>query len=284
MARLKKVNVFPNYIRAEEPNYEVLAELILRAKGEKRSLTEFAKQCGVNASTLSRIVNQKNTGPCADSIIKQVAENADPDSGVTLEQLLAAHGLAEVQVQGTPITGVEYASPSDIVIRLDEMCKGQEGGSADFLHQTAAYLRGEQFERDAQEIIAAELLRKGYTVKLVSNPRQYRYDFCIETDALTDQDIDRWHFEVKIIGGPGSMRFLDHLFRDLYFDSIYDKREMVSLVIADPNGFQDLQRQFMDKEIHDAVSIILIDRINRRVADEFLIPQKGMAKRKSILR
>ena len=284
MARLKKVTVFPNYIRAAEPNHELLANLILKAKGEKRSLTHFAKQCDVNASTLSRIVNQKNSGPCADSIIKKVAENADPESGVTLEQLLAAHGLAEIQLQRSPITDVEYASLSDIVIKLDEMAQGQEGGSAELIHQTAAYMKGIQFEKDAQEIIATELLRKGYTVKLVQNPRQYRYDFCIETDALIEQDIDRWHFEVKIIGGPRSMRFLDRLFRDLYFDSTYDKREMVSLVIADMTAFQDMVRQFTNAEIYDAVSIILIDRINRKVADEFIIPQKGMPKRKSILR
>ena len=58
--KLKKVNPFPGYIRIREPNKEELAKLVLLAKGEKRSLREFASACGVNTSTLSRIINVKS--------------------------------------------------------------------------------------------------------------------------------------------------------------------------------------------------------------------------------
>lgn len=45
-----------NYIRIRPPEKEKLAELLIRAKGASRSMRQFALDCGVNPSTLSRIV------------------------------------------------------------------------------------------------------------------------------------------------------------------------------------------------------------------------------------
>ena len=102
MARSKKINLFKGFIRVKEPDMKRLAELTIRAKGIGRSLNEFASACGVNASTLSRIVNQKNSGPSADMVIAQIALNADPSSRVTIEKLLDAHGLAPVEGAKSP--------------------------------------------------------------------------------------------------------------------------------------------------------------------------------------
>ena len=41
--KLAKVNPFPDYIRVSDPNMELLSAYTILAKGEDRSLNDFAK-------------------------------------------------------------------------------------------------------------------------------------------------------------------------------------------------------------------------------------------------
>ena len=108
-------NLFPGYYRKYDQDMETLADLTKRAKGDERSINEFARVCGVSPSTISRLINKKNTTPNKDSLIKAIADNAVPESGVTLDMLLQAHGLEKINVY----EGKERKSESvleDIVI------------------------------------------------------------------------------------------------------------------------------------------------------------------------
>ena len=108
-------NLFPGYYRKHDQDMETLADLTKRAKGDERSINEFARACGVSPSTISRLINKKNTTPNKDSLIKAIADNAVPESGVTLDMLLQAHGLEKISVY----EGKERKSESvleDIVI------------------------------------------------------------------------------------------------------------------------------------------------------------------------
>lgn len=68
-----------------------LARLLVKAKGGGRTMKQFADECGVYPSTLSRIVNKQNNGPSKEELIRSIAEHADPESGVTLEALMRAN-------------------------------------------------------------------------------------------------------------------------------------------------------------------------------------------------
>ena len=92
MSRVKSTNPFPEYVRVSEPQKDKLAELVKQAKG-KRTVTEFAIQCGVNPSTMSRLLNQKQSGTTTDDLIAAIALNAAPESGVTKEELLKANDM-----------------------------------------------------------------------------------------------------------------------------------------------------------------------------------------------
>ena len=81
------------YTRFDAPDKKRLAELVQKAIGPNRNQTEFAKQLGVNPSTISRIINMKNTGASSDELIIEIAAHADPESGVTEEMLMEAHGM-----------------------------------------------------------------------------------------------------------------------------------------------------------------------------------------------
>lgn len=52
-------NLFPGYYRKYDQDMETLADLTKRAKGDERSINEFARACGVSPSTISRLINKK---------------------------------------------------------------------------------------------------------------------------------------------------------------------------------------------------------------------------------
>lgn len=52
-------NLFPGYYRKHDQDMETLADLTKRAKGDERSINEFARVCGVSPSTISRLINKK---------------------------------------------------------------------------------------------------------------------------------------------------------------------------------------------------------------------------------
>ena len=45
-----------NYVRVKQPDKDKLAELVIRSKGSKRSMRQFARECGIDPSTMSRII------------------------------------------------------------------------------------------------------------------------------------------------------------------------------------------------------------------------------------
>ena len=91
MAYMEKLS---EYVRTRDPDRDKLSELVVKAKGPKRSMRKFAEEIGVNPSTLSRLVNQKTAGAVTDKLIAEIATHADPESGVTFEELIDAGGTA----------------------------------------------------------------------------------------------------------------------------------------------------------------------------------------------
>lgn len=94
---VKRVGAYAKaYTRIHDVDKERLSNLVLRAKGENRSMRQFAEQIGTTPSTLSRLINMQ-TGTASDELIYKIAENADPESGVTLDDLMNAHGKSRSQ-------------------------------------------------------------------------------------------------------------------------------------------------------------------------------------------
>lgn len=98
------MNLFPEYARSKRADAEALSQLVLAAKGNM-TMKKFANKCGVNTSTISRIINMKMETVCSDEVILAISENAAAESGVTLEALLAANGMVKLvpDITGRPI-------------------------------------------------------------------------------------------------------------------------------------------------------------------------------------
>lgn len=164
----RDLSILSEYVRISTPDKDRLAELVVRAKGPELSMSQSAKKCEVNPSTLSRIVNKKTTGKNSDALIFNIAENADPNSGVTFEMLMSAHGMKKRNLNGKVDTE-EYRA----------------------------------FEKNAADLVLSEIMKRGYKVQVPMTPQvynalnyHYRPDWEIATDAVTsDNTMGQWLFE-----------------------------------------------------------------------------------------
>ena len=240
------------YIHVKSPDKDILSELVIKAKGPRRSLRQFSVDIGVNASTLSRIINKKTTGSNSTEVILKIAAGADPESGVTEEMLLDAHG----------------------VVLQDDLDK------ADNLRKMGTSIQG---------ILVNELLNRGFSVMHVYRMPPYNtldsvlgrcyVDCCIDTDALGSQN-SNWLVDVMPTihrrDIEGTNRCVDRIRQWLlmftgmiaYNEDTVDK---FSIVIPEREIYEELLNHIKGFKTRYTISIIYADIENGTIADEYMV-------------
>lgn len=256
-------NLATQYSRIKPPDKDLLAEYVVRAKGPERSMRQFAEEIGVNASTLSRIVNKKTAGANSDSLIADIAAHADKNCGITFEMLMQAHGMC---------------SSGNMRNRL---------------------AHGTEIESVYEDIIIKALLNRGYSVARLE-PEYHRtiaggfvFDMKLKTDAIPRGD-GIWGFEFCRVQTPphgvnahiGAMKAMNVMRRlsrvaGLFADYQY-KYDRVSIVVNDSEAFCEIQKRLEQCYLKIEVTIILINLETGDVDDEFMVPWIGEAKCESV--
>lgn len=212
MGRKKAVNLFPEYARSKKADVETMSQLVLAAKGDM-TMKQFANKCGVNTSTISRIINMKTETVCSDEIILAISENAVPESGVTLEKLLAANGMVKLIPEKNE--QMKRREEPDVDISEHEKAMKRYGVpispyclSSAKPHFPSFYLQYEpqfnlaEYETGlidvGRQVIQNNLLLSGYSVELLKpDAKIWPYlqipygDFIIKTNALEDYKLDK---------------------------------------------------------------------------------------------
>ncbi len=233
------------YHRVTAPDKELLAELVVRAKGARRSMRQFAIDCDVNPSTMSRIINKKTQGANSDDLIATIAEHADQDSGVTFEMLMRAHGMALV------------SDDSSMILRL-------------------------QIEA-AKKIVFKELMERFYTIRDGQEPWLDSFlgrcfiPMDIRTDALGEKDsvwlMDIW--KLRSSEENDLERASDRLRQWLlmYVGMLnVDKRRVdrFSVILSNKELYQEIATKLDTYNLKNDISLILIDIGEERVVEEYL--------------
>ena len=267
MPRKKGLSIFISYAHAEKPDPELFAELTKKAIGPDRSLTNFADLCNLSPSTVSRIVNQQFKTTSSDEVIKAIADNADPRSGVTADLLLKAQGRVPIQfIDARPDT-----KGSTVSSRKDTHSLGRRKASSLGLYHDIA-----------REIIQTNLLSNGYQISVNNNSNiisipslQYRADFIVElAKGGSTLEFDKWVFDIHMNGLRPIMHKVSWIFGAAYLESFRDRRIKVSLIVDNPTEYEEVKKLLQTIQITDLVSIILIDAKKRCVVQEFQIPTK----------
>lgn len=276
MPRKKSYPIFINYASVDRPDNAAFAELVKKAIGPDRTVSEFAEICGVSPSTMSRIVKNQFKTPSSDVVIKAIADNADPVGGVDADALLRASGRAPIQLDGS--TQVICTTPT-------------EAGESKHLAEVVTGRKGEPLNNIiARETIQNALLSAGYGIKvspgenIISTPGlRYIADFCIDLNLDEDLGFDKWAFDACLASIRPITHKLSWIFGAAYLDSTRDRRIKVSLVVSDLNDFDYTRKTFSNFKIHDLVSVVLIDPKAQIVIDEFQIPTDDGVEFKSLL-
>ena len=115
-----------DYVQAFVPDKDELAELIVLARGDDRSMAEFARVCKVkSASTFSRIINRGIDKPVSDELLIAVARNAADKQKVTLDLLMRANGkIPKEEMTGEAPSGSTrklYKIQSDKILKIKDI-------------------------------------------------------------------------------------------------------------------------------------------------------------------
>ena len=242
------------YMRVKDPDKDLLAELVVKAKGPKRSMRQFAEELNVSPSTLSRIANKKTVGTNSDLLIADIAEHADPESGVTFEKMMEAHGLV-----------------------LQEQTKG------------AIAL----FREAAIGTLLKELLRRNYRIKDVVGLETRTHldsimgscymDLEIHTNALGREDAV-WLFDFFVQRGTDPIAY-DWLNRIRQWMLMYagmlcfneGKVDRLSVVISEEATFNAIIPFLEGYSTSFGISLILINLESRTVVKEYLVKEDPYA-------
>lgn len=152
-------------------NAELLGSLIKNAQGEL-SLNNFAGQCGVSPSTLSRIINNKNSCPPAPSTLQKIALAAH--NNVTYDELMDAAGY----ISTNEVNNTQNVSNS-VLSKKDEkdIAKRIEALKNDLLNGDGLMLSGNPISPEAVESLI-EALSSGIRQAKIANkkytPKKYR--------------------------------------------------------------------------------------------------------------
>lgn len=213
-------------------------ELVKLAKG-KRSIREFAKAVGANASTISRILGGK-TEEISPALLFRIVENAEEGSDVSIERMLMAQGI--------------LSDPENIRQVMRKM-------------------------NDCRRALIGELLYRGYSVKLISDLDlmfEEISEFNIATDAFAGESAV-WMVESCFQKDSAQtrrdcMRWLDKVMAFLYKGG---KAGRISLVVESEALFNFMTEQLSKCTVPDEISVLLVSKKNDQVEDEFLAALTG---------
>lgn len=252
------------YIRISDVNREEAARLLIKAKGNGRSMRQFADECGVNHSTFSRIANKMFKGASTEKLIRTIAEHADPESGITLDALMAANGMARIVDSAT-------------VCRISEM----------------------ELEKRFKYVIFHELKKLDDLVEVFDNMRfnvttSFRYESdIIVRSKLLESTSDLWAFDLLFEQRPVrgaendgnnttrvfARRILDRIGKIIpmfYCDEKSSKQVgKYSFVIMEKELFDYLKAEFTGYCVPFEMSFILFDLDRDVIEQEFILKQPG---------
>lgn len=258
------------YVQVRLPEPEKLAEYIKQAKGENRTMAEFAKACkSVSPSTFSRIVNGNITRPLSAELIRTIIKNADDPESLNLDDFMRANGM----------------------LRRSELERQSFSGSI---------REREKIYGDVKHIIADELYSRGCMLRIYPGlpqeelPESGFFQHWRSRLAITVQGYEPrfWNFIIHIpfsdhysslLGDDESSRLEGGIRR------ILDKWSFIFLRDTwEPETLRDVKNSFVftEKQLYEAfcelmmkikvntyMSVILIDIARQRVVEEKMIPR-----------
>lgn len=264
------------------PNINLLAEYINKAKGNNRTMAEFAVACNVSPSTLSRIVNKFNKRPLTEELLEKIAENADDNSGVTLELLKLANGMRMKGFQGISVS-----------------------------HQESFYTFQET-ENAVRRTLTEELLQRGAKLSVSAGPNNrgivtkgnsgyiVGWDFAFDTDLFAGYDTiycdviplplgynsEEGDSNSKGIKKLVIQRIMDRLAKLFVLDQWQPdlfKGKKLLIALLDTEAYREITTRLQHTCVNNSITIELFSEDGEELLDEYQIPSNVAPASKRLL-
>lgn len=249
------------------PDFNELANLVNAAKGDDRTMGQFAEECGTSSSTLSRVVNKRNTRPMALELLKSIAEHAALQSNVSFEQLLRANGWRKK---------IRKDSPMDRDISRRREMMNREGAVRNLL-SNELLVRGANVKVVSRSMMSADrvTMKTGYSVY---------WDIVFETNVFNGYDT--WAIEINPqvivqdeegkrtpMSDPRwlSRRIMERyaiiFLCDQWEPELLEKRK-ITFAFVDPQIYRIIKNNLIEAETNNYFTLMLVDLEENRIIEE----------------
>lgn len=89
----------PHYIQVMSPQLDDVIDALSKAKGADRNWADYAKDCGINPSTMSRIINGKQKNSLTVKTLEKLYDHRAVTCKLSFEQFLLANGYLDSDKQ-----------------------------------------------------------------------------------------------------------------------------------------------------------------------------------------
>ena len=256
-----------NYIfkKTHELDKERFAELLILAKGD-RTMQSFAVECGVNPSTFTRIIQKVNKGNSSQDLIEAIAEYADPTSGVTLEALAEANGFTVEKGDGIKAKKLSAAfDNADLLVR-NVVVQGLLDRGAGVRMGRIRYTFSKSLSLSPDALIMTDAFGNTdeiwFVDSIVGIPRMTH----VEGNPIAKSRVKQMAFE----------KFSRFVFISMSKEELC-RPSRYSLAVFDKEMYDIIVEEFSETVVPTDISVILIDRLNNCIAEEFMLPhiEKG---------
>ena len=269
-----------------------VGELVKLAKGEDRSLREYARDSGVDAAILSKMINgtyiPKKTG-IYEALTNQ---QAAPRGGVTCQQMLEAAGTSE-EYQNGMSAGISVGMlmalrdiPSSAMKKVLKARGIAVDGRGNTDASTSAMkpeevrriqrLQSEKqrFTATANGIILGSLGKKGLTFQLVhtdgAEVDSVRFDTCVR---LMNHDVSEYLIRYAFISAEEgfSPSLAKNTVRRMVEELVFlkpSRHRIVSVVTNHPDAYDDLCACKDSLSYNGELSVLLFDLERARILKE----------------
>lgn len=273
------------YVSVYVPDKARLAQLLAQARGEDRTMAEFAAVCGVSATTFSRITRKDIRKPLKEELLKKIADNAADPETVTLDMLRRANGMRPEdetedsrKVSAIPmkreIAEITYIISGELFARGFMIISFPRLGAARECFKDESDIKGKL----GITVPSTFCIRiKGY------EPKYWNFIVDLSESWFTKRAIpkeSRARAEVQ----AGAYFIEDH--SGLFLKDAWEAETLKDIrncfVFINEGVFNSFTELMKDKRVNSSMSAILVDLKHRRVEREIVFPRNGGETEQSI--
>ena len=288
------------YIVIGAPQLDSLAKLLVEAKGEDRTMGDFARDCGIEPSTFSRIQNRKIKRALKRDVIDAIYTHSK--GFLSYDSLMRANGmLNKSRLEGKSseeqADRIQFANESNTYrnelaaignIVREEISKRQNNYAEREYNENTCRMFGCEYVESRYGTLEF-FFKKLYCFDEPMNPR-FMYLSIVDTLSYLESPSSLENF-ANLPDNKFLKRFMGQIYRpsdnELFFIDTWSPEALkdirICFAVTDRRIFEKARKVFGDTvTVNNEFSIILVDLDQREIVSEYKIPTKSGEHKESI--